>query len=134
MSAELTERTLGIWYADIENGGATVGNWIATVEHALEGGYLMTYRFRWYRDEKIFDSQDERSGGEVGSGELEKLLACCRLMLKAHAARGSSTYELMRGADTVEQFTQRLIASPFAHSKKVSKEEYESYQAKKKRG
>lgn len=128
MSAELTERTLGIWYTDIENGGATVGNWIATVEHGLDGGaYRLIYRFRWYRDKKTFDSADERSGGEVHSADLEKLLTCCRLMLKCHGARGSSTYELLRGADTVEQFMQRVIHAPFAHVKQVSKEEYESY-------
>ena len=127
MSAELTERTLGIWYADLEADGATVGNWIASVEHALEGGYLMIYRFRFYRDEKIFNSDDERSGGEVRSPELAKLIACCRMMLGVHKARGSKTYELLRGTDSTDEFTKRLLAAPFAHARQVSKEEYESY-------
>ena len=135
MSVEFTERTLAIWYADIEANGATVGNWIASIEQVLDGAdYLLTYRFRWYRDEKIFDSDDERSGATLRTPELEKLIACCRAMIEHHAARGSKTYELMRGNDSMQQFFDRLVDSPIAHAKQVSPEEYESFRPKKRRG
>jgi hypothetical protein len=135
MSVEFTERTLAVWYADIGPPNNPEGNWVASIEQVLDGAnYELTYRFRWYRDEKIFDSDDERSGATLRNPELDKLIETCRAWVALHAARGSKTYELMRGSDSMQQFFERLRTAPFAHVKQVSKEEYESYSPKKRRG
>ena len=56
MSIELTEKIVGIWFVDLDN----ESDWLGAMERTDEG-YQVTYRFRYYVDDKAHDSDDKKS-------------------------------------------------------------------------
>lgn len=119
----IDDTILGFWYVELRN-----GNWMASL-HRRPEGMLLKYRFRYYKDNKAFDSQDEKSGYTVThpgqSPEVIQTLIQTVRDLIAHLKITDATdsWELLRGTSTTGQFTEQFLALPFVHQRLATPEE-----------
>lgn len=113
MSLELGEGTLGMWYVCL-----TDGNWLAHLARTEPGQYELTYRFRWYRDERIGgDSKDVRhfyrgalKSVAIDTAALHLTREIFEIVKSLPIAKAS--WELLRGARSIEEFTHLLTGMP----------------------
>ena len=128
MSIEINENMLGIWFVAWKDADWMCGAWKSFC------GPEARYRFRYYKDEKAFNSRDEKSwydvkprreAGDHLFTDQEMIDVCSEmaaLMAKANSA--SEKWELIRGASTFEQFVTEFRKLPFAHTKILAPKEY----------
>jgi len=111
---EFTENTycLGIWYLQDET-----RDWLAAVTR--EGEFVARYRFRYYRDDKAWDSDDVKNWWEARCpGKTEdQIIAMIDDVAAALRRQGFSTSEpwrrIVRGNS--EAVLEALKQAPFSH-------------------
>jgi len=116
MTMELSENTIGIWYVQTSE----TSDWLMTVNEDNES-YDMTYRWRYYEDDKNFDSDDRKTwySGTIAktTTSREKLLAGMRgtveLMLKFPEA--GKSWELLVEDHDIKAFMKKFESLPFVH-------------------
>jgi hypothetical protein len=119
MSMELDERTLGFWCVELGH-----GNWLAHLTQDRDGELILTYRFRWYRDDKTFDSADERKWYTVRPRDRNKskMIEVIREMFqKLCEANGHSGWELLKGERSFDEFLALLAEMPGISMKETTK-------------
>jgi hypothetical protein len=100
------------------------GDWLAHLGQEEDGGFQLTYRFRWYRDEKGFDSIDDRNwyAYKIKPGEsVDKLLAVTRQTFQKFIDSDYAGWELMRGERTADEFAELLASMPNVEIRKERK-------------
>lgn len=125
MSLEINDTTLGIWYIEFGN---MAGNYTAILNKNEDNTYALTYRFRYYVDDKVgMESEDKKS---FYSGTLEapsdlEALDGVRQACKAVAAMSDGKFhEFLRGNRPVSELMDDFVAAPFTNIERVpSKEE-----------
>jgi hypothetical protein len=125
MSIEITEGTIGIWYTELPN---NEGNWMAGAKRDPDGTYDVTYRFRYYRDEKTFESSDERrwEGFKIDSKKSDAVTRITSSLRFVQQHLGGNSYEVLRGTGSIKQFMEEFEKLPFVHVRRMSKKECES--------
>lgn len=129
MSIVIDEHLLAMWFAE-----TPTGDWMAGLSKSESGGYELKYRFRHYTKGPaplgVWDGSDRKSWYGVKGKQLQPLIDTTRLILRSGTMTGafSKSYELLRGEKTTHEFVELLRKQPFAHSKKVTKAEYERFQ------
>lgn len=111
---EVTEATVGIWQVALPD-----GNWFAHMARRSGGGFEILYRFRWYRDQKVFDSRDVKHWwrGTVSSVSEDECLSKMRAIVAELAqAGGLSSWELIRGTKPLDEFMAALLKMPGIHA------------------
>lgn len=118
---EFNEKIIGIWYV------STIPDeqdWMGAVsEIAPEEKYKLVYRFRYYKDDKIFESEDKRNWYRCEcSGSRAYCIASLRNVAKglADAAGGQQVYETINNGD-YQDFLRRFQAQPFVFMRMESK-------------
>jgi len=117
MTIEITERTIGLWHCELPD-----GNWLAHLEHTADGRIQLTYRVRWYRDDKLGpDSEDIKNwySGTMQVSEADAIAQCRAVMEAIVEAIGGAGWELLKGARTLDEFLQLLQAMPNMHTQTV---------------
>ncbi len=114
---EVNDRTVGFWYVTLPH---QHGDWMAALQLLDGDRFKLTYRFRYYEDEKVFDSNDRKnwySGeGDDCGGAVNKL----RLLAGAIKEQANGEmWEVLRGDETVSEFMDKFMKLPFVHAKKV---------------
>ena len=110
MTIMFTEKTQATWYVSLPG-----GNWIASVDKT-EKGFEGTYRFRWYKDEKAWDSDDVKTWLKVDGEDLAAGINSFRFIAnKLKKLGGGEFYEVLRGTGTNEQFFEEFKKLPFVH-------------------
>lgn len=113
---ELTGDTRALWYVELPG-----GNWTATLAKAEgEDQAKIQFRFRWFKDAKVWDSDDKRSFYTATTGgDIEKAVANTRRTIAAMKLIGAGqSWELLRGtAESMEEFSERLLALPFVQGR-----------------
>jgi hypothetical protein len=115
MTIEIHEHThvYKIWYVDML---PNVGNMLAIVLRDPPGEWRATYRFRWYRDDKTFDSKDERSWYAVtptdgGTATREKLVEMFETLMVLHTKHWQTNISRVHvdavGAKAIEVLTKQ---------------------------
>src|SRR5882724_407349 len=123
---EINENIIGLWFASIEKG---TGDLMAALSRRKDGALELNYRFRYYRDEKVWDSKDKKSWYHaVLKGEdVEHVLKTMRTMFAMSQMRNGANplgyYELLRGTMTPKEFMEKLAKSHFAHVQRLSEKE-----------
>ena len=113
---EITQRTVGLWYVTLPS-----GDWMGAVD-ALDGGrFKMTYRFRYYRDTKVFSDSKDVKNWYSGEGDdfghaVRAMREIVRLLKRTG---GGESFENLRGDSSVDEFMARWDAQPFVHKKHV---------------
>ena len=116
MSIEITKETIGIWF--VELGGSQ--DWLGAVWRTDEGT-ILRYRFRYYVDDKTFDSDDKKSWYEVGPMKKteEEAIEMARYVVKMLAEKaGSKSWETLNDGD-YDLFVERFTELPFNSVMKV---------------
>ena len=109
---ELSEGTIGLWSLEWPE-----GNWLAHAERT-DTGFEMVCRLRWFRDDKIFDSDDERQWFVLQAGSEDELIKQTRALYidMRRAAPTAEGWELMRGQMSVEEFSALVSRIPGMHT------------------
>lgn len=119
MTIEITERSIGIWQCAVPG-----GDWLAHLGRDEQGLLVLDYRFRWYRDGKVWDSQDTKNWYRVkakaASEPVEELIDLIRKMWEGLtslcSAERAAGWEILRGGRTVEEFTDLLTSMAGTHT------------------
>ena len=123
MSIHIHEDVVGIWFL-----GYGTDDLLMHLEKAGDN-FKLTYRFRYYRDDKTHDSQDIKNWYEaILSGETEESVIehMHRVInLAAKVRKPDEYHELLMSNKTVDQFMEEFMKLPFVHAKTVDKEEFE---------
>lgn len=120
------EKIVGVWFTSTI---PAKQDWLAAIrEIEPDVKYELTYRFRYYEDDKFFDSKDKKNWyqGTI-SGTRNYVVLTFRQVAKALAdkAEGSS-YEVMNDKG-YDDFMRRFNDQPFVVAKMLSKEEADDY-------
>lgn len=120
------EKVVAIWFINTTE----TQDWMACLREVKpEEEYELIYRFRYYKDDKAFDSEDEKSWykGRI-TGTRAYVLASTRAVAKImEEFAAGKLYELVNEGD-YEAFVKKFMDAPFVYAKQVSKEEYEKHE------
>ena len=117
MSIAFNDRIQGLWYV-----GWDSGDWMAAVE-SLDDCAKIIYRFRWYRDHKVFDSDDVKSWYEATGDDIAKAIEAVNTMARGlEQINGGKSYQIMRGTLTTKEMFEQVKLLPFVHSQTVTKQ------------
>jgi hypothetical protein len=117
----IDENIVGIWYV------STLPNqdWMAGLsELEAEKKYKLVYRFRYYKDDKVFESKDTKSWYEGAvTGTRHYCIAAIRMVAKGLDAAGQNkgVYELLNDDGDMKKFWRTFQNAPFAYARMVSK-------------
>ena len=115
----MDESVYGVWFIAIPEHEQ---DWLCHIARNDDDTYTMTYRHRYYKDDKSFDSTDEKSW-HVASGQLEGLLTCVQMAQSSavllFGAENLGMYRLLREDKTFEEFMEEFKKMPFVHSSKT---------------
>lgn len=124
MSMIITDKTVGIWYLQT----APKEDWVGTItEVEPDKEYELVYRFRYYKDTKAFDSEDEKSWysvtvtGHDKQYVIESVRALVNILAEAAGSKDKPVEFL--NTDGVEDFMNRFMAAPFVSAKAVPVEQ-----------
>lgn len=117
MTIEIGEKTIGMWCVELPP--AMQGNLLAHMGYLPDGRIRIDMRFRWYRDDLIGeDSKDARSWYRLDTKDpvalaIEKFRGVVERYRQI--LEGASTWELLRGARSAQEFAEALAAMPGMH-------------------
>ena len=123
MAMVIDESIVGLWYLEMSNGNLGGGIW--RIPDAR--GFIMRWRFRYYLDDKTFDSNDKKNFYSLESNDLNKLLFSFRYIIKmGEETFNTKAYEFLRGEnESVDDFAARYLKAPFIHMREATPEEVE---------
>ncbi len=111
MTIELTENTLGIWAVSISD----ECDWLGAVWREGDD-YVLEYRFRYYVDDKTFDSKDRKNWYRTvitGGQPEDKVVGVMREMARMlWSESGGKRYELMMDGGGIVRMMEDLAKWP----------------------
>jgi len=112
MTIEFSDKTIGIWAVDLMNGSDFLGGVWRDGDN-----YVMEYRFRYYVDDKTFDSEDKKNwySAEIPTDRASEddVVGAMREVVKMMwKGSGGQRYELLMGSGGVEQMMAELKKWP----------------------
>lgn len=118
----IDEKLVGIWFLATISGHQ---DWLAAVS-VIEPDvkYKLTYRFRYYKDDKAYDSEDTKNWyeGEI-SGTRAYVVAAIRMVAKTLESKADDKlYEIMNESGDMQEFMRKFADMPFSY---VRQEEIE---------
>ena len=118
MAILLDEKLIGFWTAEFPGGNFALGL-------RQDGGkILIDYRFRYYRDDKLFpESQDEMHWYHMESeaADRDEALEIVRgLGEQAFEDMGIEVHEVLMGPEGLEEFMKRFEALPSITKRKLN--------------
>ena len=121
MTIELNERTVGVWFIQL----TPAQDWLASIFTTDEGELKAIYRFRYYVDDKAFDSEDKKNWWEMTSTKTiaETVENFREIYDKLWQLSGGDHYEILMDENGMDDFTERFRKLPFVNSMEISKEE-----------
>jgi len=118
------EKIVGVWYLQTTE----TQDWLCAIrEIEPDQKYELTHRFRYYKDDKAFDSKDKKNWyrGTI-TGTRHYVLEVMKPLVQDLKELGAvgEPYELINNGD-YDDFLRRFQDAPFVYAKQVSKEEAE---------
>jgi hypothetical protein len=112
MTIELTENTIGVWAVSLDSDS----DYLAALWRDGEN-YVMVYRFRYYVDDKTFDSKDKKNWYrcEVQADRTteDKVIEVMRLSARMlWKQSGGKRYEIMMDARGIEGMMEDMARWP----------------------
>lgn len=121
MSIVISEKILGTWYVPF-----TGGDWLAAIERGSDA-YHLIYRFRYYVDDKSFDSDDTKNWyeGDISLDTDEAVIEHMRDMVDKivnflGTTEETAPVELLMEGDDLDGFVARLKECEFTNFKAES--------------
>jgi hypothetical protein len=117
MTIQVDENTLWVGYTETKG-----GNWIGAINKCPEG-FDLTYRFRYYEDDKTFESKDRKSWysfiapPDANPNELIEVVH--ELLFMMASAHKRTPYEAVRGNRDYKEFSDDFARFPNMNRQKV---------------
>jgi hypothetical protein len=114
---KVDEKIVGLWYVSLPG-----QDWLAGVRELIPNEkYELVYRFRYYKDDKVFESDDRKSwyAGEL-SGTRHFIVAGLRSLSRGIAEMGatdSTHHELLNESGDLAEFQRRLQDAPYMYAR-----------------
>jgi hypothetical protein len=102
---------LACWYIQL----TTEQDFFGGVSREPDGSFKVSYRFRYYRDDKVHDSSDEKSCTEMTSTDADTLKKVRGIVQLMRAKSGGRMFEVLREQRTTEQMLEEISAWPVVH-------------------
>ena len=117
-----SKTTVGIWYLVLVRDNTDIMAAVTEVEP--DKRYKLDYRFRYYADDKVFNSEDKKSWYHLEAQiTKEKMISLARGMFTAlEIAADGLLCEILNNTDILD-FERRLKAAPFMHWKEPTEAE-----------
>lgn len=115
------ENAVGVWYLQIDSSTDVMG---AITEQGKDY-FHFDYRFRYYADEKVWNSNDRKNWYHLELREKPKeyLIDIVRHMFELLESEAvGKLYEILNNTDTAD-FERRLKSAPFMHYKEPTEAE-----------
>lgn len=123
MTIEIHETThvFKIWHVELL---PNIGNMMAIVLRDPPEGWRAIYRFRWYRDDKIFHSDDKRSWYKIdpqegGPGDRDKLIEMFELMMVLHTKHWRTNIHRVHVDAVGPKALDVMMKQPWMHGRKA---------------
>ena len=118
---EFTENTIATWFVAYGDGSA---DWQMTVTRKDDGSFDIVYRFRYYKDNKAWDSQDEKNWyrytAKPGEKQATVMQNCRKVAAEVARVQHGQLWEHVRGRDeTLVSFMRRFMKLPFVHARVI---------------
>lgn len=124
----LDSQTVGIWFV-VPGPGV---DWMASVREVTPNEeYQITYRFRYHKDDKAFESADKKSWFK-GTCEGTRAFVIAAIKSMAEQLRGpceEPVYEMLNDGD-VDEFFRKFRDAPFVYVRHGTKEQTEQVRKK----
>ena len=119
----MDEHLVGIWFMPTTE----KQDWMCGVrEIKPDEEYQITYRFRYYEDGKVFDSEDKKKWyeGKI-CGTRAYVIASIRSIANTlyAAAKIKEPYEMLNDGGDIDQFSKKFMDAPFVFARLEPKEE-----------
>jgi hypothetical protein len=113
-TVNVTKQLVGIWFLALTE----KSDWLCSLtEVELEKVYEISYRFRYYEDDEVFESKDRKSSyrAEVHSTR-SYAIACIRSIADGMKKAGASgeVDELLMHKGDIDRFMKELSDKPWA--------------------
>jgi hypothetical protein len=124
-SMELTENDyiLGVWFAEDFQGN----NWIMTIKRPKDNmtHWFGEYRFRYKVDDKVFNSQDEKSfySFEIKDQDEKEVLSQVNRIANVIKIKYGKSFSYTEVKGDIHKFQFRLAQEPFMNIQKLDKGE-----------
>lgn len=112
MSIEITDKTQAIYYCEM-GGPLPFGNFLGAIAWDGEEA-VFTCRFRFYQDDKNFNSADTKRWFTITGKDLEKMKERAESFCSKLTSVG--TWVLHRKDRSPEEMAQQLMLAPFSHT------------------
>lgn len=121
MTIELSERTVAIWFIQLEPDQ----DWLASVYTTEEGEVKAEYRFRYYVDDKSFGSDDKKSWYSLNtSASVSQALEIFREAYnKLSELSSGEHYEILMDETGIDGFMEKFKQLPFFNGIELSTNE-----------
>jgi len=120
MSIVISEKIVGIWLVNLDN----ESDWLGAVEKTEEG-HKLTYRFRYYVDDKTHDSEDRKNwyGGDITGQTDEHIVDVMRQVTQLMAKRfdNAEIDEILMGNKNLDEFMKEFTDLPATHVVAIEK-------------
>lgn len=118
----IDENTIGLWSVKLANDK----DWLAAIRELIpDQKYELVYRFRYYRDDAVFESQDKKNWyrGTL-TGTRNFVLQSFRQVFQALASASHShhAYEVLNDGDA-RAFREKIFSLPNMFAKMLTSEE-----------
>jgi hypothetical protein len=112
MTMDITDSSIAVWSVQMED-----SDWIGHLTRLGTNKFAIEGRFRYYVDDRLEGSKDRKNWyhGEILGSEQEVLRNCRRLFDSLRSVTKSPGWELLRGARSVKEFSEELLAMPGVH-------------------
>ena len=120
---ELNERVIGMWYIQLTPDQDFLSSLFTTEEGELKG----VYRFRYYKDDKTFHSDDQKNwySMTITDDTISESVEKFRLVFNKlrHMSGTDEAYEILMDENGVDDFMERFAKLPFVHVQALTPEE-----------
>jgi hypothetical protein len=122
MSVEISERTIGLWFMSLNE----TTDFLAGLE-STEEGFLLQYRFRYYKEESPWSDKDEKHWYTVridkSKSKAEAIQSTQIVVQMLEQKSGQQCDELLVKNGDIGAFMRELHSQRWAHMKFEKKED-----------
>lgn len=123
MAININDNIVGMWFMSL----TPMSDYLAGLSR--DGtAFRLLFRFRYYKDDKAWDSKDEKSWHEVRITERTEaqVIEVVRAINKRMFALGAiEQWEVLRGTRTPEEFAHEWLRLPFNEGRVMTEQEYQ---------
>jgi hypothetical protein len=126
MGINIDDNIVGMWFIALTEASDFLGGLSRDGDN-----FVWLFRFRYYKDDKTWNSKDEKSWHEVrirDRTEAQVIEMVRDINCRMFSLGAIEQWEMLRGTRTPEEFVREWARMPFNHGIELTMEQYEQYE------